>query len=274
MQADVDDHIVNVITLCQQKGGVGKTTTAAFIGAELAKMGKKCLMLDLAPSGNLTSAFGFQMDRIQRTTADLFHGAYPVEELIKPTSIQGLDLIPSNASLSPITRELYQKPDYELVLRKKLKQDHFMAYAFIVLDCPPGMDSITLNAIASADLAIIPLECEPFALQTLENMFRLIKLSRERVNPNLSYRLLVTKKDQQNAIQERIHAQIEKKFNEALFKTYIEVDNRIPESQLSGDPLVLSEPQSQASQQYHSLTKEIINIFMVKNQSKKVKEVN
>lgn len=268
MQADDDDHKVNVITLCQQKGGVGKTTTAACLGAELANMGSKCLLLDLAPSGNLTSAFGIQPNQVERTTADLFHGDHSAEELIKPTPIQGLNLIPANASLAPITRELYQKPDDELVLQKILQQDQFMAYTYIIIDCPPDMDAITLNAIASTDLVILPLECEPFALQTLENMFRLIKLSRERANPYLSYRLLITKKDQRNAVHKRIHAQIKNKFNEALLKTFIEVDHRIPESQLSGIPLVLSEPQSLASQQYHSLTKEILEIIMVNHKSK------
>lgn len=261
MQAPDDDHIAYVITLCQQKGGVGKTTTAAGLGVELANMGKKCLMLDLAPSGNLTSSFGIQLNQVKQTTADLFHGTYTIEELIKSTSLQGLSLVPSNASLSPVVRELYQQPDYELALKKILGQSPFSDYDILILDCPPGVDSITLNAIACADLAIIPLECEPFALETLNNMFRLIKLSRERANPNISYRLLITKINLENTLHKRIYSKIQENFSEALFETIIGIDTQIPESQLIGEPVGINQPQSRVSQQYQSLTKEIMEII-------------
>lgn len=263
MQAPDDDHIAYVITLCQQKGGVGKTTTAASLGVELAKMGKKCLMLDLAPSGNLTSAFGISLDQVKQTTADLFHGTYNIEELIKPTSLQGLSLVPSNAWLSPVARELYQQPDYELVLQKILGQSPFSDYDILILDCPPGVDSITLNAIACANLAIIPLECEPFALETLHNMFRMIKLSRKRANPNISYRLLITKMNPQNTLHERIYSKIKDNFTEALLETVISIDPQIPESQLIGVPVGMNQPQPGASQPYQSLTKEIMEIINV-----------
>lgn len=263
MQAPDDDHIAYVITLCQQKGGVGKTTTAAGLGVELAKLGNKCLMLDLAPSGNLTSAFGIQLNQVQQTTADLFHGTYTIEELIKPTSLQGLSLIPSNASLSPVARELYQQPDYELVLQRILRQSPFSDYDILILDCPPGVDSMTLNAMACADLAIIPLECEPFALETLNNMFRLVKLSRERANPNISYRLLITKMNPQNTLHERIYFKIKDNFTQALLETTIGIDTQIPEGQLIGVPIGINQPQSGASQQYQSLTKEIMEIINV-----------
>jgi chromosome partitioning protein len=250
-----------VIALCQQKGGVGKTTTAACLGAGLAQIGKKVLMLDLAPSGNLTSAFGINLNRVKRSTTDLFHGTYPPTSLIKPTSIKGLNLIPAHPSLFPVPQELYRKKDYELILRKILVNGNFPDYDIIILDCPPGMDSLSINAIACAHLAILPVICEYFSLPTLENMFRLIKLSRQRANPDLAYRLLINKLDKRASLHERIYAQIEEHYKAALLETVIGIDIKLPESQLAGIPVLVYEPKTRATKQFRALTKEIIGII-------------
>ena len=250
-----------VIALCQQKGGAGKTTTAVCLGTGLAQKGKQVLLLDLAPAGNLTTAFGINLNRVQRSTADLIHGTYPPKSLIRPTLVSGLNLIPANTTLFPIPQELYQKKDYELTLRKILRNGDFPDYDVLILDCPPGMDSLAINAMACADLALIPLVCEYFALQTLENMFRLIKLSRQRVNPGLAYRLLITKMDQRASLHERIYAQIEENYKEALLKTIIGVDIKLPESQLAGMPLLVYDTKSRATKQYRALTQEVLEII-------------
>ena len=256
-----------ILAICQQKGGVGKTTTCAALGAELGRMDEKCLMIDLASSGNLSSAFGFDLNELKYTTADLFHDTAPLSNLIYPTSIPALDLIPSNSTLSAVPRELYQKEDYETVLRKIFSEKDFSNYNFVILDCPPGMDSITVNAIASADLTILPMVCEYLALQTLENMFRLIKLTRERVNPNMIYRLLVTKMDRRASLHERVYTQIEDHYQDAMLKTIIGVDIKFPESQLAGVPTFVYEPKSRGSKQYRALTRELIDLITAKEPS-------
>ena len=250
-----------ILAFCQQKGGVGKTTSCASLGAELGRMEKKCLMIDLAPSGNLSSAFGFDLNELKFTTADLIHDTAPLSNLIYPTSIQDLDLIPASTTLSPIARELYQKADYETVLRRIIKEKDFTKYDYLILDCPPGMDSISVNAIASADLVIMPIVCEYLALQTLENMFRLIKLTRERVNPEMLYRLLVTKMDRRASLHERIYTQIQEHYQDALLETIIGVDIKFPESQLAGVPTFVYDPESRGSKQYRALTQELLDII-------------
>lgn len=250
-----------VIALCQQKGGVGKTTTAVCLGTGLAQTGQRVLMLDLAPSGNLTSAFGVNLGRVKRSTTDLFHGTYPPTSLIRPTSIRQVNIIPSHASLFPIQRELYQKKDYEFILRKILVNGDFPDYDIVILDCPPGMDVLSINAIACADLAILPVVCEYFPLQTLENMFRLINLSRQRVNPHLAHRLLINKVDRRANLHGRIHAQIEEHYRADLLKTAIGVDIKLPESQLAGIPIQVYDPKSRATEQYRALTQEILGLI-------------
>jgi chromosome partitioning protein len=263
VQEQTDQNIPSpyVITLCQQKGGVGKTTTAVCLGTGLAQTGKQVLLLDLAPSGNLTSAFGINLSRVKRSTTDLFHNTYPPKSLIKPTSVRGLNIIPANASLFPIPRELYQEPDYEFVLKKILVNGDFPDYDIIILDCPPGMDSLIINAIACSDLAILPLVCEYFALQTLENMFQLIKLSHKRANPEMTYRLLITKMDRRATLHKRVYAQIEEHYKAALLNTIIGVDIKLPESQLAGIPILVYDPKSRATKQYRALTNEILGII-------------
>ncbi len=251
----------HIIAICQQKGGVGKTTTAVCLGTALAQKGYNCLLIDLVPSANLTSGFGINLNRVRKSTADLFHNNNPVDDLIGPTPIKGLDIIPANASLFPIPRELYQFPDYELTLKKKLRDPAFNLYDLVILDCPPGMDSLTINAIACANLALLPLVCEFFALQTLENMFRLIKVSRTRANPDLAFRLLITKFDRRASLHERIYHQIEDHYNAALLDTIIGVDTKLCESQLAGMPILIYAPKSRASKQYRTLSKEILGII-------------
>ncbi len=256
-----------ILTVCQQKGGVGKTTTCASLGAELANIGKKSLMIDLAPSGNLSSAFGFDLNNLDFTTTNLFHETAPLSNLIHPTSIQDLKLIPANISLSPVPRELYQKENYEIVLHQIFEQQDFSEYDFLILDCPPGMDSITVNAIATADWVILPVECEYLALQTLENMFRLITLTRERINPKIIYHLLVTKMDQKSSLHQQVYAQIKDHYPDALLKAIIEVDHKFPESQIAGVPTYIYDPKSQGSKQYRALTREMLDLIRVEDNS-------
>lgn len=274
MQVNGTTRLPTVITLTQQKGGVGKTTTAAYLGVGLAERGKKCLLLDLASSGNLTSALGFIPESIKLTTSDLFQGDKAPGEVVKTTAINGLSLIPANASLSATHRALYQQPNYELVLRKILSQPFFSEFDFLILDCPPGLDSININAIASADLAILPVVCDFFSLQTLKNMFRLINVARERANPDLIYRILINKLNTKRPLQERIFAQIKSHYKTAIMTTFINDDVSILERQIKGSPLLTDEPESQAARQFRALSNEILSLDNLNQKNRLKKKVN
>jgi len=250
-----------VIAISQQKGGVGKTTTALCIAAELALQGNLCLLVDLSSSGNLTAALGIQPNQLTRTSQNLFQNGISPEKLIKSTAIKGLNIIPANQTQSQIRNLLYQQQDRDLVLRKAFSSAAFQEYDFIVLDCPPGISPLTKNALAAADLVIVPLECKFFTLQTLENMFQMITLNRAKENPQLAYRLLITKVDSQNSKNKETCDQIIQHYKNALLDTTITTDRIIPQSQLAGIPLVVYQSESQASQQYQLLTKEILSLF-------------
>ena len=247
MPAGVNTLSSYVIALCQQKGGVGKTTTTASLGAELAKSG--------------TSSLGLNIDQLASTTEDLFRSPDLPDNLILPTPIEGLHLIPANLSLLSIPSVLYKTPNYEMVLLEKLSHPTLSKYDVIILDCPPGMNVLSMNAIASANLAIFPVVCEFFALQTLENMFRLVKLSRERANPMMSYRLLISQMDERISLHHRIYEQIQTRYPKAILKTVIDVSEKIPQSQLAGVPISMYDPDSTPTRQFTDLSKEIIEII-------------
>lgn len=250
-----------VIALCQEKGGVGKTTTAVCLAAGLALKGVSVLMLDLAANGNLSAAFGINPNRVRRSITDLFHGTFPPVNLIKPTSITNLDLIPSDASVMTLAKELCKKKDYERLLQKILSHNDFPTYDLIVLDCSPGVTTLTLNAISCANLILVPVVCEYFALQTLDEMIRLFQIAQTRTNLNLTYRLLVTKLDHRITLHKRVYAQIKEHYQPVLLETVIGVDVKLPESQLAGMPLLTYDPKSRASQQYKSLSEEVLALI-------------
>ena len=249
-----------VITFCQQKGGVGKTTSAVCLGAGLAQSGNQVLLLDLAPAGNLTTAFGINLSRVQRSIVDLFHNNYPPKSLIRPTSIFNLNIIPASESVNQIPQELPQRSNHEFILNEILIKGDFPEYDFVILDCSPGIDSLTINALACADLCILPVVCEYFALQSLDIMFRWVLQTRKRINAELDCRLLITKMDRRASIHQRIYAKIEEHYKDTLLKTLIGVDIKLPESQLAGMPIFTYDPQSRATRQYQALTDEILNL--------------
>ena len=261
MRANDNKRSPYVISLCQQKGGVGKTTTAACLAAELASQGIKCLLIDLAPSANLTTAFGFIDKEFIKTSADLFKTSATYKNLVQPTVISNLSLIPASQKLAPIPRELYNKPHYEQILKDILFHGDFAEFEILIVDCPPGLDSLTFNAIACANLVIIPLSCEVFSLHTLGSMFDLIDFCRGKINPNLAYRMLINKAVPGSQLHKQLYKQIQMHYQEALFETCIEFDNQIPESQLFRIPLTIYHSQAKARKQFQELANELLEIL-------------
>lgn len=244
------------ISIVNEKGGVAKTTTATSLGSILAEQGHRTLVIDLDPQSNLTLAFGLEPSRIQKTSASILLEGVNIRQSIKPTNHLNLDLIPSNSEMVLAERLLPSRPQYELALRKAL-QDVNSDYDFIVLDCPPFLGAITLNALAASNMILIPTQAEFFSIYALRNLMMLIKRVRNQWNPALTYRLLLTMVDRRNRTHREMSEQLRQSFNSGVMQTVIEVDTKLRESTLAGLPIIYHAPKTRAALQYRALAQEI-----------------
>ena len=172
-----------------------------------------------------------------------------------------MNLIPAHPALRAVAHQLQQQAESELILRQVLSGDGIPNYDIIILDCPPGLSILSINALVCADLAILPVVCEYFSLQTLEAMHQIIQQVRADFNPALIYRLLISKLDQRATLHKRVYAQIEDHYKALLLQTAIGSDIKLPESQLAGLPILAYAPRARATQQFHALTQEILGII-------------
>jgi chromosome partitioning protein len=255
-----------VIAICHEKGGVAKTTTTLNLAAGLGELGSKALMIDLDPQANLTHSVGLDVEDPEFSIAEVLLGEIDVEATVVQTGLSGLDMIPSGAGLFKAGRELYRFPEYEFRLRNILTEPSISHYGVVVLDCPPSLGSLTFNALTAADLLIIPTQCEYFSIQALKDMFDAVNLIRERTNPELVYRLLVTMFDGRGSFHTRMLEQLQSYFKEGLLQTRIGFDTKLRESQLAGQPVMIHAPQSRGAQQYRQLAEELNAYVTTKSQ--------
>ena len=173
-----------IIAIANQKGGVGKTTTAINLSSSLASMDKKVLSLDMDPQGNMTSGLGVDKDGVEKTVYDLIIGNAGVEECIYENALENIDVLPSNIDLSAAEIELIGVDNKEYILKNEIDKvkDN---YDFIIIDCPPALSMLTINAMTTADSVIVPIQCEYYALEGLSQLIHTIELVKERLNPNL-----------------------------------------------------------------------------------------
>jgi chromosome partitioning protein len=246
-----------VIAICNQKGGVAKTTTTLGLGASLVERGYETLIIDLDPVANLTSSIGLDADNMQFSIAKELLGEADLASVRLETRLPGLDIIPSNAEMFAVGRELYQIEGYEFRLRRILTGPAVSHYGFILLDCPPSLGPLTFNALTAADLLIIPTQCEYFSIQALTDMFEVINLVRDRTNPHLKYRLLVTMFDGRGNFHTQMLEQMREIFKNGLLHTIIGFDSKLREAQLFGQPVTVHAPQSRGAQQYRQLAEEL-----------------
>jgi len=247
-----------VIAISNEKGGVAKTTTALSLGAALAEAGQKVLLIDLDPQANLTLALGIEPGKVEHTSSEVLLDAAPLLESCLHTAYDNLDLIPANTALEQAEQTLPVYLNYTNRLRTAIDQVDALPYQIILIDCPPSLGAITLNALSAAHLLIIPTQAEYFSAYALRDMMSIIRQVRGEDNPNLAYRILVTLLDQRNRAHRDIHEQLERTFGVGLFRTIIEIDTKLRESPILGMPITRYKPNSRGAVQYRSLAEELI----------------
>ena len=248
-----------IIAFANQKGGVGKTTTCVNVATYMALMGKKVLILDLDPQGNATSGVGINKTKDLKTIYDLIGGDSSYEDVIKTTIVENLYLIPSTVDLAGAEVELIQLPQREKII-KKILDEIKASYDFILIDCPPSLGLITVNALTASDSVLIPIQCEFFALEGLTQLMNTIRLIKYRdFNPNLDIEgVVMTMKDKRFNLTTQVSNEIVKFFKQKVYLTTIPRNVRLAEAPSHGLPVALYDANSKGAEAYLSLTEEIL----------------
>lgn len=247
-----------IIAFANQKGGVGKTTTCVNVATYMALMGKKVLILDVDSQGNATTAVGIKKSKDLKTIYDLIDGESSYSEVIKPTIIENLSIIPSTVDLAGAEVELVQIPQREKVI-KKILDNIKSEYDFILIDCPPSLGLITVNALTASDSIIIPIQCEFFALEGLTQLMNTVRLIKYHLNPELDIEgVVMTMKDKRFNLTTQVSNEILKFFNKKVYLTTIPRNVRLAEAPSHGLPVALYDANSKGAEAYLSLAEEIL----------------
>ncbi len=253
-----------IISFANQKGGVGKTTTCINLAAYVSAMGKKVLVLDLDPQGNATSGLGIEKEKDLKTIYDLISGDTNIEDVIKPTIVENLDIIPSTVDLAGAEIEMVQMPQREKII-KGILEPIKNNYDFIMIDCPPSLGLITVNALTASDSVVIPIQCEFFALEGLTQLMNTIKLIKYHLNPSIDIEgVVMTMKDKRSNLTTQVSDEILKFFGKRVFFTYIPRNIRLAEAPSHGEPILVYEPSSKGAEAYMSLAEEFLDRNKVK----------
>jgi chromosome partitioning protein len=245
------------IAMSNEKGGVAKTTSTLSLGAALAELNYRVLLIDLDPQANLSLALGLETGESNVTSANILIENASLRSGIRKTDIKNLDLVPSSFRIETAEQFLPMRTHYLSTLHDAMKAEA-LPYDYVLLDCPPALGAITLNALTASDLLIIPTQAEYFSAYALRNMMGTIRRIRQDENPNLAYRILVTLLDRRNRTHRNIFEQLQNTFGQGVFTTVIEVDTKLRESPIAGVPITHYKPNSRGSQQYRVLAQELI----------------
>jgi chromosome partitioning protein len=248
----------HVISIANQKGGVGKTTTAVNLSASLAAAERMCLLIDLDPQGNATTGLGVDRFGLEKGLYDLLAGGVPGEEVIIKTTLSGLHLIGATRHLVGAEVEMVSMEDKEFRLRKglaKLRE----RYDYIFLDCPPSLGFLTVNALTAADSVLVPLQCEYYALEGLSQLLKTVKAVKMGLNPTLRLAgILLTMYDSRNNLSRQVTEDVRGYFRGNVFETVIPRNVRLSEAPSHGKPILLYDIRSRGAQSYLDLAKELI----------------
>ena len=247
-----------IIAIANQKGGVGKTTTAVNLSACLAHMGKKTLLVDIDPQGNATSGIGVEKHEIEQCAYDLLVDEVDVRQVIRPTNIERLHIIPATIQLAGAEIELVPIVSREVRLQKALNPIKDV-YDFIIIDCPPSLGLLTINALTSADTVLIPVQCEYYALEGLSQLLNTIRLVQKHLNSNLRIEgVLLTMFDARTNLGIQVIQEVKKYFREKVYETIIPRNVRLSEAPSHGKPIILYDAKSRGAEVYADFAKEVI----------------
>ncbi|MBN9480209.1 MAG: ParA family protein [Bordetella sp.] len=251
-----------VLAVSNQKGGVGKTTTAINLGTALAAIGEKVLIVDMDPQGNASTGLGVPRETRRLTVYDVIVDGRPVDEAAMETAVPGLFIVAADADMSGVEIELSQSDRRSYRLRDALARQGgggHARYDYVLIDCPPSLNLLTLNAMAAADAVLVPLQCEFFALEGLTQLMRTIDMVRQSLNPALEIQgLVLTMYDRRNALSGQVAADVRAHFGDKVYDSVIPRNVRVSEAPSFGKPALIYDLKCAGSQAYLKLARELV----------------
>ena len=255
----IDDSMTlpRVISIANQKGGVGKTTTAVNLGAALAEMGYRVLVIDLDPQGNATTGLGISHRNVEGSIYDVIMNDTPLDDCVEPTSVKNLFVCPATIDLAGAEIELVPAFSRELKLKRALhgaRDD----YDFTLIDCPPSLGLLTVNGLAASDDVIVPIQCEYYALEGLGQLLRNVALVKSNLNPELDVRgIVLTMYDARTRLAVQVEQEVREHFGPKVYRTVVPRTVRISEAPSFGEPIIVFDPSSRGAVAYRELAKEV-----------------
>lgn len=255
-QVDAETHMTRKIAILNQKGGVGKTTTAINLGAYLAKAGKTVLVVDFDPQGNATSGLGIDKQAVEVTSYEVLFGKASADMAIRQSSQANLFILPTNANLAAAEVELVSHNNREFFLRDALAP---LVYDYILIDCPPALGLLTINALTCADQLLVPVQAEYYALEGLGQLLSVVQRVRGGLNPRLELLgVVVTMYDSRTSLSEQVYQELKKYFGEKLMQAVIPRNVRVAEAPSHGKPVSEHDKWSKGARAYKQLSKEVL----------------
>ena len=248
-----------IIAIANQKGGVGKTTTAINLSACLAEKGQKVLAIDMDPQGNMSSGLGLDKNSVEKTIYDLIIGESEVEEVLQKNSLENLDILPANVDLSAAEIELIGIDEKEYIVKKAIEKIKD-AYDYVIIDCPPSLSMLTINAMTTADSVLVPIQCEYYALEGLSQLIHTVELVKERLNPVLEIEGVVfTMYDARTNLSLQVVENVKDNLQQNIYKTIIPRNIRLAEAPSYGMPINQYDAKSAGADSYRRLADEVMN---------------